>query len=222
MTTTYVRLADTDKPESQTAITASFVDENGKHIDIGGGGTAEIHTDDTLAGTGTTGNPLKLSDATSQKIEKAETITEDNLLNNHNVDVSSGSVEFSNCAISKDSRGHLCVIPSAFSGLGCYHDSSMDADVLIARKATSTIRGTVSIGENIEVDSNSKISVPAITAIKNVPTLDSSASLSDVINKINEILNAVKNTVITVSDETITDPTITDPGQQEPTIGDSE
>lgn len=62
MTTTYVRLTDTDKPESQTAITASFVDETGKHIDIGGGGTSEIHTDATLAGTGTTDNPLKLSD----------------------------------------------------------------------------------------------------------------------------------------------------------------
>lgn len=44
MTTTYVRLTDTDKPESQTAITASFVDETGKHIDIGGGGTGTMVT----------------------------------------------------------------------------------------------------------------------------------------------------------------------------------
>lgn len=60
MTTAYLHLTDTDKPKSQTAITASFVDENGKHVDIGGGGTTEIHTDNTLAGTGTTGNPLTI------------------------------------------------------------------------------------------------------------------------------------------------------------------
>lgn len=85
MTTTYVRLTDTDKPESQTAITASFVDETGKHIDIGGGGTTEIHTDSTLEGHGTTGNPLKLSDDTNSKLAKAGTLTEDNLGYKNNI-----------------------------------------------------------------------------------------------------------------------------------------
>lgn len=56
----YAHISDGDAPKSQHVTEVSFVDENGKHVDIGGGGTTEIHTDATLAGTGTTDNPLKL------------------------------------------------------------------------------------------------------------------------------------------------------------------
>ena len=216
MTTSYLHLTDTDKPESQTAITASFVDENGKHIDIGGG-TTVIHTDDTLAGTGTTDNPLKLSDATNQKIAKAVTIAEDNLLIKSNINISPSSSPFKDCAISKDSAGHLCVVAGSSSGLGFYHENSIDADVLVSLSASSSTRGTVAIGENISVDSRSKISVPAITAIKNISALAEDATLAEVVAKVNEILNAVKNTVATVADEPITDP-----GLGEPSIMDSE
>ena len=161
MTTAYLHLTDTDKPKSQTAITASFVDEDGKHIDIGGGGTTEIHTDTTLAGTGTTDNPLKLSDNTSQDIEKAKTITEDNLVRNGTTGIDPGYNGSAQIVLDNDYK-------------------------MYAMSDANTITGKNHFGYTV-------FTVPAIAAIKNVTTLDSSASLSDVVNKVNEILNAVKN-----------------------------
>ena len=161
MTTTYVRLTDTDKPESQTAITASFVDETGKHIDIGGGGTTEIHTDATLAGTGTTNDPLKLSDGTNSKIAKAGTLTEDNLERKYNVTVS----DVTPVEVCKDSSGKLSLMFVKNKGL-----------------SRESVYGGITA-----------FSVPAIPALAKISTLDSSAELTDVINKVNEILNAVKN-----------------------------
>ena len=132
MTTTYVRLTDTDKPESQTAITASFVDENGKHIDIGGGGTA------------------------------AGTLTEDNLEFKNNVTLS-GVTPVGVC---KNSDGNLSVMFANGYGL-----------------SKEILSGGVEV-----------LTVPAISAVAaTISTLDSSAELTDVINKVNEILNAVKN-----------------------------
>lgn len=161
MTTTYVRLTDTDKPESQTAITASFVDETGKHIDIGGGGTTEIHTDATLAGTGTTGNPLKLSDDTNSKLAKAGTLTEDNLGDTRHVSVS----YVTPVGVCKNTSGYLSVLFVKNKGL-----SMQSVDGVIGA-----------------------LTVPAIPALAAISTLDSSAELTDVINKVNAILNAVKN-----------------------------
>ena len=161
MTTTYVRLTDTDKPESQTAITASFVDETGKHIDIGGGGAAEIHTDATLAGTGTTGNPLKLSDGTNSKLAKAGTLTEDNL--DYTSKVTASYV--TPVGVCKNSYGKLSLMFKNNTGLS----------------REPVVGGTYALA------------VPAIPALAAISTLDSSAELTDVINKVNEILNAVKN-----------------------------
>lgn len=192
MTTTYVRLTDTDKPESQTAITASFVDETGKHIDIGGGGTTEIHTDDTLAGNGTTSNPLKLSDTTNQKIEKAGTITEDNLKTVSPIN------ETDVVCVAKSNNGRLCLKFTPTSGAGVYTDPSSKVDFLNIKAATTSQRGTVIIGDNMSVDGNGRVSVPAITSIKNIGVLSGSAALEDVVNKVNEILNAVKSAQTTV------------------------
>lgn len=161
MTTTYVRLTDTDKPESQTAITASFVDETGKHIDIGGGGTTEIHTDSTLAGTGTTNNPLKLSADTNSKLEKAGTLTEDNLGYKNSITASNVTP----LGIYKNSAGNLSLMYVTNKGLS----------------------------KEIISGSAYALTVPAIPALAAISTLDSSAELTDVINKVNEILNAVKN-----------------------------
>ena len=161
MTTTYVRLTDTDKPESQTAITASFVDETGKHIDIGGGGTTEIHTDATLAGTGTTGHPLKLSDDTNSKIAKAGTLTEDNLGYKTNITVSN-------------------VTP-----LGVYKNSSGNLSLMFVNNK--------GLAKEAMFGGTYALTVPAIPALAAISTLDSSAELTDVVNKVNEILNAVKN-----------------------------
>lgn len=163
MTTTYVRLTDTDKPESQTAITASFVDETGKHIDIGGGGTTEIHTDNPLAGSGTTDNPLKLSDDTKSKIAKAGTLTEDNLGYKNNVPTS--SINVTPVEVYKNSSGNLSLMYENNRGL-----------------SKQVLSGGLEV-----------LTVPAITALAEISTLDSSAELTDVINKVNEILNAVKN-----------------------------
>lgn len=139
------------------------MDETGKHIDIGGGGTSEIHTDNTLAGTGTTDNPLKLSDDTNSKIAKAGTLTEDNLGYKNNIPPD--------------------VIPA--TPVGVYKDSSGNLSVLYENNQ-GLKKGLFSGG--VEA-----LTVPAIPALARISTLDSSAELTDVINKVNEILNEVKN-----------------------------
>lgn len=137
------------------------MDENGKHVDIGGGGTTEIHTDATLAGTGTTDNPLKLSDDTNSKIAKAGTLTEDNLGFKNNVP--SDVIPVTTVGVYKDSSGNLSVMFENNKGL-----------------SKQLLSGGVTA-----------LTVPAIPAIRRISTLDSSAELTDVINKVNEILNAV-------------------------------
>lgn len=161
MTNIYAHISDGDTPKSQHVTEVSFVDENGKHVDIGGGGTAEIHTDVTLAGTGTTDNPLRLSDDTNNKIAKAGTLTDDNLGYKDNVTLS-GATSVGAC---KDSSGILSLMVANKKGLAVY-----------------------SLSEGVEA-----LAVPAIPAIAEVSTLDSSAELTDVINKVNEILKAVKD-----------------------------
>lgn len=161
MTNIYAHISDGDAPKSQNVTEVSFVDENGKHVDIGGGGATEIHTDATLAGTGTTGNPLKLSADTNSKIAKAGTLTEDNLGSKDNV----SSSFVTPVGICKNSSGKLSLMFVNNSGLG-----------------KQTFSGGLPA-----------LSVPAIPALAAISTLDSSAELTDVINKVNEILNAVKN-----------------------------
>jgi hypothetical protein len=153
-------MSNGDAPKSQHVTEVSFVDENGKHVDIGGGGTTEIHTDATLAGTGTTDNPLKLSDDTNSKIAKAGTITEDNLEFKNNVTLS----DVTPVGVHKDSSGNLSILYRNNRGL-----------------AKVTLSGGITA-----------LSVPAIPALAAISKLDSSAGLTDVINKVNEILNAVK------------------------------
>lgn len=162
MTNIYAHISDGDAPKSQHVTEVSFVDENGKHVDIGGGGTTEIHTDATLAGTGTTDNPLKLSADTNSKIAKAGTLTEDNLVDKSLVSAS-GVPEV---GIYKNLYGNLSLMFFKNKGL--------------AKEVIS--------GSNVEA-----LTVPAIPALAAISTLDSSAELTDVINKVNEILNAVKN-----------------------------
>lgn len=163
MTNIYAHISDGDAPKSQHVTEVSFVDENGKHVDIGGGGgAAEIHTDATLAGTGTTDNPLKLSDDTNSKIAKAGTLTEDNLEYKNNVTVSN----VTSVGVCKDSSGNLSLMFANGYGLG-----------------KQTLSGGIEA-----------LTVPGISAVAaTISVLDSSAELTDVINKVNEILNAVKN-----------------------------
>lgn len=161
MTNIYAHISDGDAPKSQHVTEVSFVDENGKHVDIGGGGTTEIHTDATLAGTGTTDNPLKLSDDTNSKIAKAGTLTEDNLGFKNNVTLSNVTP----VGVCKNSDGNLCLMFTNNSGL-----------------AKTTLSGGITA-----------LTVPAIRGLAAISTLDSSASLTDVVNKVNEILNAVKD-----------------------------
>ena len=162
MTNIYAHISNGDAPKSQHVTEVSFVDENGKHVDIGGGGgTTEIHTDATLAGTGTTDDPLKLSDDTNSKIAKAGTLTEDNLENKYNVT----SSDITPVEVCKNSDGKLSLMYLNQSGL-------------------SWGRYSGGVGA---------LTIPAIPAIAAISTLDSSAGLADVINKVNEILNAVKN-----------------------------
>lgn len=132
MTNIYAHISDGDAPQSQQVTEVSFVDENGKHVDIGGGGTA------------------------------SGTLTEDNLEFKNNVTLS----DVTPVGVCKNSDGNLSVMLFNKSGL-----------------AKTALSGGITA-----------LSVPAIAAIKNVTKLDSSASLTDVVNKVNEILNAVKNT----------------------------
>lgn len=107
------------------------MDENGKHVDIGGGGTA----------TGT--------------------LTEDNLENKDNVTLS-GVTPVGVC---KDSSGNLSVMVGKGYGLS----KRMVSEGVYA------------------------LTFPAITTLAGISTLDSSAELTDVINKVNDILVVVKN-----------------------------
>lgn len=113
MTNIYAHISDGDAPKTQQVTEVSFVDETGKHVDIGGGGTTEIHTDATLAGTGTTGNPLKLSDDTNSKIAKAGTLTEDNLAYKNNIPTSYATP----VGVYKNSSGNLSLMYDANYGL---------------------------------------------------------------------------------------------------------
>lgn len=161
MTNIYAHISNGDAPKSQQVTEVSFVDENGKHVDIGGGGTTEIHTDATLDGTGTTDNPLKLSDDTNSKIAKAGTLTEDNLGYKNNVTQS----YITPVGVYKNSYGNLSLMLMNNKGLS----------------REPVVGGAYAL------------TVPAIPALAAISTLDSSAELTDVINKVNEILGAVKN-----------------------------
>lgn len=165
MTNIYAHISDGDAPKSQHVTEVSFVDENGKHVDIGGGGTTEIHTDSTLEGTGTTDNPLKLSDDTNSKIAKAGTLTKDNLGYTDNIN----APNITPLEVYKNSSGNLSLMFVNNKGL--------------AKKSIF----------NTPFGTTYALTVPAIPALAAISTLDSSAELTDVINKVNEILNAVKN-----------------------------
>lgn len=130
MTNIYAHISDGDASKSQHVTEVSFVDENGKHVDIGGGGTA------------------------------AGTLTEDNLGFKNNVTMS----DVTPVEVCKNSDGNLSIMVYKNAGL---------------------VRAMLSGGINI-------LEVPAIPALARISTLDSSASLPDVVNKVNEILNAVK------------------------------
>lgn len=131
MTNIYAHMSNGDAPKSQHVTEVSFVDENGKHVDIGGGGTA------------------------------SGTLTEDNLEFKDNVTLS----DVTPVGVCKNSDGNLSLMFVNKRGL---------AKVALSGGITA-------------------LSVPAIPALARISTLDSSASLTDVINKVNEILNAVKD-----------------------------
>lgn len=131
MTNIYAHMSNGDAPKSQHVTEVSFVDENGKHVDIGGGGTT------------------------------AGTLTEDNLEFKNNVTLS----DVTPVGVCKDSSGNLSIL---------YRNNRGLAKVVLSGGITA-------------------LSVPAIPALAAISTLDSSAGLTDVINKVNEILNAVKN-----------------------------
>lgn len=162
MTNIYAHISNGDAPKSQHVTEVSFVDENGKHVDIGGGGTTEIHTDTTLAGTGTDADPLKLSDTTNSKIAKAGTLTEDNLGYKNNI----ATPNITPVGVCKNSSGNLSLM--------FFNDKGLAKEGILGSSAYA-------------------LTVPAIPALAAISTLDSSAELPDVINKVNEILNAVKN-----------------------------
>ena len=131
MTNIYAHISNGDAPKTQHVTEVSFVDENGKHVDIGGGGTV------------------------------AGTLTEDNLGFKNNVTLSNVTP----VGVCKNSDGNLSVMFANDYGL-----------------AKTTLSGGITA-----------LSVPAIPALKAISTLDSSAELTDVIDKVNEILNAVKD-----------------------------
>ena len=131
MTNIYAHISDGDAPKSQHVTEVSFVDENGKHVDIGGGGTA------------------------------AGALTEDNLEFKNNVTLS----DVTPVGVCKNSDGNLSLMFRNNKGL-----------------AKVTLSGGITA-----------LSVPAIPAVAAISKLDSSAALADVINKVNEILSAVKN-----------------------------
>ena len=122
MTTTYVHLTDTDKPESQTAITASFVDENGKHVDIGGGGTGTMITPSNV----TYDRPVDFNNITAYGV--------------YDVRTTPGSV---NGPVGGESlNGGMLVIPAGYNGSVFQIVFSRDTNLGVFIRAFSSFTST--------------------------------------------------------------------------------
>ena len=75
MTNIYAHLADGDAPKSQQITEVSFVDESGKHIDIGSGGTLAADISTQLEDTGTALTNLRKVPKLQSTAELADVIT---------------------------------------------------------------------------------------------------------------------------------------------------
>lgn len=168
MTNIYAHLADGDAPKNQHITEVSFVDETGKHVDIGGGGAAEIHTDSTLTGTGTADSPLKISDTVAADIAKGKEITRDNI---------------------KGFEEHGETIPWYAVYVGTFNDNLM---VRVSSSLTSfnNNRG-IDLSANVKDKINNAVQVSQLSGV--TPLVNpGSATTEEIATLLNQLINALK------------------------------
>lgn len=167
MTNIYAHLADGDAPKNQHITEVSFVDENGKHVDISGGTSIVTH-DDTLAGSGTADSPLKISDTVTADIAKGKEITLDNI---------NGSEE------------HGQITPWYIAYLGTYNGNLA---IRVASSLTSfnNNRG-IDLSTNVKNRVNNAVQVSQLTGVTPLVTPES-ATTEEIATLLNQLINALK------------------------------
>lgn len=163
MTNIYAHLADGDAPKSQHVTEVSFVDESGKHIDIGagaGGGIAQVAHDNSITGDGTSTSPLKVR------------------LNHTTAMLDSGKTVYP--TLMKTTSGTVNGIGfNVGDGLKSYNTA--DDDIGSGVKLDDSISAQL---EDTET---------ALTNLRKLTKLQSDAELADVITTVNAILDAIKS-----------------------------
>lgn len=163
MTNIYAHLADGDAPKSQHVTEVSFVDESGKHIDIGagaGGGIVQVAHDNSITGDGTSTSPLKVR------------------LNHATAMLDSGKTVYP--TLMKTASGTVNGIGfNVGDGLKSYNTA--DDDIGSGVKLDDSISAQL---EDTET---------TLTNLRNLAKLQNDAKLADVITTVNAILDAIKS-----------------------------
>lgn len=163
MTNIYAHISDGDAPKSQHVTEVSFVDESGKHIDIGagaGGGIAQVAHDNSITGDGTSTSPLKVR------------------LNHTTAMLDNGKTVYP--TLMKTASGTVNGIGfNVGDGLKSYNTA--DDDIGSGVKLDDSISAQL---EDTET---------ALTNLRKLTKLQSDAELADVITTVNAILDAIKS-----------------------------
>lgn len=168
MTNIYAHLADGDAPKNQQITEVSFVDENGKHVDISSGTSIVTH-DDTLAGSGTADSPLKISDTVTADIAKGKEITLDNI---------------------KGTNDHGENIPWNMAYVGTFNDN------LVIRVAPSLTaynynREGLDLAIGVKNKINNAVQVSQLTGVTPLVNPES-ATTDEIATLLNQLINALK------------------------------
>lgn len=165
MTNIYAHLADGDAPKNQHITEVSFVDETGKHVDIG---TSTFTHDDTLAGSGTADSPLKISDTVTADIAKGKEITLDNI---------------------KGTNDHGETTPWNIVYVGTFNDNLM---VKTASSLTSFNNNKgIDLSSDVKSKINNAVQVSQLTGVTPLVTPES-ATTEEIATLLNQLINALK------------------------------
>lgn len=167
MTNIYAHLADGDAPKNQHITEVSFVDENGKHVDISGGTSIVTH-DDTLDGSGTADSPLKLADTVTADIAKGKEITLDNI---------------------KGAKEHGENVPWNVIYVGTFNDN-LSIKVASSLTAFSNNRG-IDLSLSVKNKIDNAVQVSQLTGVTPLVNPES-ATTEEIATLLNQLINALK------------------------------
>lgn len=121
MTNIYAHISNGDAPKSQHVTEVSFVDENGKHVDIGGGGTGTMVTPSNA----TYDKPVDFNDITTYGV--------------YDVRTTPGSA---NGPVDTSLNGGMLVIPAGYNGSVFQIVFSRDTNLGVFIRAFSSFTST--------------------------------------------------------------------------------